>query len=97
MAQVIQDKELLERIDDYLDYLLKTWKDVPLEAEDWEAWDDFTRLEYELDWGVPNDRLAQLRAWVKESILTPSQQGLYNDLEALIAENQPLLDRMLAE
>ena len=96
MAQVTQDKQLLEQIDHYLDYLVRTWEGVPLDAQEWDTWDDFSRLNYDLDWGVPNDRLAQLRGWAKQEIFTPSQQALYEELETLIAKNQPVLDRMLA-
>jgi hypothetical protein len=92
MGQLTQDKQLLERIDNPLDYLLRTWKYMPPEAEDWKAQDDFTRLEHERDRGVPHGRLAQLRDGAKQGIPTTSQQGLYQD-----AEKQPALDHMLAE
>lgn len=97
MAQVAHDKHLLERIDHYLDYLLKTWEGVPLDAEEWASWDEFSRLNYDLDWGVPSDRLAQLRAFARRDLLTPEQRTRYESLELLVAQYQPLLDSMLAE
>jgi hypothetical protein len=97
MAQVTQEPKLRERIDDFLDYLIKSWKGIPALSAEWDEWDADSQLFFVLNWGVPSDRLAQVRGWAEQGVLTRSQFSQYQKLEALVAEYQPLLDRMLAE
>jgi hypothetical protein len=97
MAQVTQDPALQDRIDHYLDYLINSWEGIPLDAAEWDEWDADSQLFFVLNWGVPNDRLAQLRGWAEQGVLTPLQRGRYQKLEALVTEYQPVLNRMLAE
>jgi hypothetical protein len=97
MAQVTQDPQLQDRIDDYLDYLINSWEGIPQLAAEWAEWDADSQLCFVLNWGVPSDRLAQIRGWAEQGMLTPSQLSHYRKLEGLVAEYQPLLDWMLAE
>jgi hypothetical protein len=97
MAQVAHDPQVVVRIDDYLDYLIRTWEGVPLEVREWDEWDEFTRLSYDLDWGVPNERLAQLHSWSEQGLFNAAQHARFNQLLALVARYQPLLARILAE
>lgn len=97
MAQVARDPKLRERIDDYLDYLLRTWEAVPETAAEWDQWDDLSRLTFTVDWGVPEDRLYQLQQWAEQNLLTPEQCARYKELLALVAEHRPTLEQMLAD
>lgn len=97
MAQVTEDRQLREQIDDYLDYLVNSWQGVPRLAADWEEWDEDSRLVFDVNWAIPEDRLLQLRGWAEQGLLSASQRARYEMLEAQVAEYRPLLDRMLAE
>jgi hypothetical protein len=63
MAQVAPDVQVRARVDDYLDYLIRAWRGIPALAAEWEAWDHDSRLTFMIDWGVPDDRLAQVQRW----------------------------------
>src|SRR4051794_40062595 len=87
---------LHEWIEDYLTYLFRTWEGVPYDAAEWDEWDEPSKLNYDVEWGIPEVRLHELTGWAKEGLLTPSQQERYEQLLKLIATNRPILERMLA-
>lgn len=95
MAQVTQDPQLEATVDHYLDYLLRTWESVPLDAREWEEWDEHSRFAYGFDWGVPDDRLHQLRGWSEQGFLTPAQRTRYDRLQELVTRYRPLLAKLL--
>ena len=97
MAQVMPGRTLCEQIDTYLDYLQKAWEGIALDAEEWDEWDEHSRLVFELDWAVPEDHLAQLNEWATQGQLAAAQRARYAELLRLVAINRPILDRMLAE
>jgi hypothetical protein len=88
MAQVVPDAQLLARIDRYLEYLFDRWEQLPEMAAEWDEWDDLSRLTFAVNWGVPADRLAQLRHWADEGLLTPAQQERYDRLLQLVSQNR---------
>lgn len=95
MAQVAHDPKLQGYIEDYLDYLTKTWRGIPLDAREWDEWDEDSRLDYVLDWGVPADRLHSMREWAAEGLLTEGQMVRFRALLELVARYQYLVDAML--
>src|SRR5215210_1543656 len=97
MAQVAQDAELRATIEHYLSYLTATWESVPLEAREWQEWDEDSRLVYELNWAVPEDRLHSLRHWADQGLLTPMEQARYDHLLRLVGRYRPLLAELLRE
>ncbi len=97
MAQVAQDAELRATIEHYLTYLTATWESVPLEAREWHEWDEDSRLVYELNWAVPEDRLHSLRQWADQGLLTPTERARYDHLLRLVERYRPLLDELLRE
>lgn len=97
MAEVAQDTKLQTTIDHYLDYLIRTWESVPIDAREWDDWDDLSQLTYDLDWGVPNDRLAQLRQFAEQGVLTSAQRARYEDLLKLVDRYRPVLAEMLED
>ena len=97
MAQVARGVQLDERIDDYLAYLIKRWQGIPRLAAEWADWDEDSRLVFDLNWAVAEDRLLQLQGWDDQGQLTADQQTRLGKLKALVAEYRPTLDRMLAE
>lgn len=97
MAQLTQQARLRERIDRYQAYLLKAWQGVPELAAEWPGWDEHSRLAFDLDWGVCEDRLAQLQQWAEEGRLDPLQRARFDQLQALVARHRPLLESLLRE
>jgi hypothetical protein len=97
MAQVASDAKLGEWIDEYLVYLTRAWKGIPQLAAEWEEWDEHSRLVFDLNWAVPEDRLLQLRHWAEQGLLTPAQCTRYQELLKLVEKNRPTLERLLAD
>ena len=97
MAQVARDAELRATIEHYLRYLTATWESVPLEAQEWHDWDEDSRLVYELNWAVPEDRLHNLRQWANQGLLTSKERARYDHLLRLVERHRPLLDELLRE
>jgi hypothetical protein len=95
MAQLDAKTSIGEWIDDYLEYLWGEWDQLPGMAAEWDEWDKESRLTFAEDWGVPADRLAQLRGWAAEGLLTPAQQQRYDALLALVARNGETLAYLL--
>ena len=95
MAQVAQRAKLREWIEDYLDYLFREWESIPALAAEWEEWDENSKLTFVIDWGVPEDRLGQLRQWAEKDLLTPAQRARYEELLWLVAQHRPVLERLL--
>jgi hypothetical protein len=95
MAQVVPDAELRARIDRYLAYLVDQWEQLPEMAAEWDEWDDLSRLTFALNWGVPADRLAQLRGWAAQGLLTLEQHERFDALERLVAQNRDTLTHLL--
>ena len=97
MVQVAQDAELRATIAHYLTYFTATWESVPFEAREWQEWDEDSRLVYELNWAVPEDRLHSLKRWAEQGLLTPTVRARYDRLLRLVERYRPLLDELLCE
>lgn len=97
MAQVAQSPQLQATINHYLDYLTRSWESVPLDAQEWEEWDGLSQLTFIVNWGVPEDRLHQLRGWAEQGLLTPAQRARYDALLKLVTQYRPLLEQLFAD
>jgi hypothetical protein len=95
VAQVAQDPQLRGRIEHYLEYLTNQWAGIPELAAEWDEWDRESRLTFMFNWGVPADRLHQLKQWAEQDVLTPEQRERYDRLLELVTEHRPTLDRLL--
>ena len=51
MAQIARDRQLHDWIDDYLSYLVDVWAGLPGLADEWDRWDESSRLTFVVDWG----------------------------------------------
>ena len=95
MGKVIQDVDVRERVDGFLDYLFQQWANVPEQAADWNEWDEDSKVDFILDWPICEDRLQQLRRYADEGMLMPEQTAQYRKLLRLVSRNRPVLERML--
>ena len=82
-------------IDYLLDYLLRHWSSIPQVEQEWPTWDPIDQEVFHLEWAVKEDRLAQLEQYLKAGALTPLQLARFEDLGHLIAQNRPILERLL--
>lgn len=97
MAQVTHILTAQQRIDPYLDYLLREWASVPNLAREWAAWEEPDRLDLLYEWPIREDRLAELATWAGQGLLTPAQRLRHDALLALVERHRPLLDAVFAE
>ena len=97
MAHVTHDMTLCAWIDDYLSYLIRAWAAIPETAAEWDDWDEHSQLVFVINWGVPQDRLHQLKGWAADGLLTPAQCQRYQELLQLIEQHRPTLERLLAD
>lgn len=95
MAQVAQD--LKTTIDYLLDYLTPKWRDIPWVAQEWPNWDWTAKEVFTVEWGLKEQRLEELTDYAERGLLTPTQQKRYEALRRLVAENRPMLERLLNE
>lgn len=97
MAELIQTQELAGWIDDYLAYLLREWGGIPALVDEWDEWDEHSRLVFVLDWPIVEDRLQQLAGWAGRDLLDSTQRANYETLLSLVAKHRPTMDRLLAD
>jgi len=93
MAQVTQD--ISATIDYLLDYLTSIWQDIPWVAQEWPGWDWTDKEVFTVEWGLKEERLDELEGYAARDRLTPPQRERYEALGRLVAENRPMLERLL--
>ena len=93
----MKDKDVYAFIEDYLAYLFTEWSGIPDLAAEWHEWDEPSRLTFDVNWGVVEDRLATLAYWHAKGLLTAQQCTRYEQLLRLVDEQRPTLERLLAE
>ena len=85
-----------ERVEKYLAYLEQEWARVPQIAAEWASWDEDDRLDLQLEWGIREDRFADLRGFARTGLLLPAQKARFDRLQELIANNRPRLEHLFA-
>jgi len=70
---------------------------LPEIAAEWHEWSDLAQLNFVVEWPIKEERLAQLREWVRQDELTPPQLDRYRQLLDLMDRYRPILDRLLAD
>ena len=85
-----------QRVEKYLDYLEREWARVPQIAAEWAGWDEDDRLEFQVEWGIRDDRLADLGRFTRIGLLLPDQEARFDRLQELIARNRPRLEHLFA-
>ena len=97
MATVAQQSELVARIDYALDYLLSEWSVIPEVSAEWDEWEEYSRLDFVLEWPLREDQFHELQSWHADGLLAPMQLERFRDLEMIIDRNRPMLDRLLED
>jgi len=94
MAQVTSD--VRQTIDQWLDYLTKAWEELPRAARDIDQWDLIEQIDYIEEWTPKEEVAAQLRSLVTSSGATDDQRQRFEQLDNLMRENRPILERLRA-
>ncbi|HLH26572.1 MAG TPA: hypothetical protein VK066_28965 [Chloroflexota bacterium] len=97
MAAPSHDSAVSERMESFLTYLLAEWRAIPELAQEWAEWSEAERLDYASDWAIREDRLLEVTAAAQQGRLTPGQQQRYVQVQRLVAQHRPLLDRLFHE
>lgn len=98
MAKVDTTREYSEESADYyLAYLEDEWNTVPEYAEWWPELDAVEKEVIQMEWAIPQGRLAEVRDWSEKGLLSPEQQARYEALLKLIEQHRPTLERLFRE
>lgn len=98
MAQVAREPRSRTDIDYHLDYQFRSWQSVPEYAEWWPGMDATEQEMFHLEWvGITESRLAELRRWAAQGVLTPAQRERYDELLRLVERHRPILARLLGD
>lgn len=84
-------------IDDYIEYLLRGWEDVPAIAAEWNDLEELDRLDFVLEWPIKTDRLNMLNEWARAGAMTPAQCVRFEGLLGVVAQHRATLEALLAE
>lgn len=97
MATVAQQSDLMARIEHALDYLMSEWGAIPDVSAEWDDWDEYSRLDFVLEWPLREDQLHQLQGWHASGLLTAIQLERFRQIEEFIDRNRPALERLLED
>ena len=85
-----------ERVETFLRYLETEWASVPAMSAAWANWDEADRLDLQLEWGIRDDRLGQLREALVSGALSRPQANRLAAVCELERRYRPLLETMWA-
>lgn len=88
--------EVGSQIERLLTYLERAWDAVPETAQEWPSWDPLEQEVFHLEWAVKEDNLDRLCEYERQGQIDPRQLSRLQELRLHIAQNRPLLERMLA-
>jgi hypothetical protein len=94
MAQVAP--EVRQHFDLLLGLAIERWAGLPEDERTIDQWDPVDQSLFGAEWPLEEQRLDMLKCYVAEGVLTPAQLERYHDLERLVAQNRPIVDRMLS-
>jgi len=92
MAQV--SPEVRQTIDEWLEYLTDAWRQLPKAAREIDQWDFLQQIDYIEEWAPKEELAIRLRHWITLPEATEPQRARYRELEQLVRDNRPILDRM---
>jgi len=95
MVATLTKQESTVSIDTALSVLLREWNSVDAQAKSWGQLESYEKVAAEMEWtGIVNGLMKQIDQ--QQDDMTPAQKQRYDELLTLVAEKQPLLDKMFA-
>ena len=82
-----------ESIDLSLGIALEVWRSLPDVEREIDSWEQDDAVEFLVTWGIQEDRLRYLDDLTGE--MTDEQLACYEELKAVVAENRPIIERLL--
>ena len=95
MAQVIRPPRLKQFVENDLKNLLAFWRDVPELAAEWPEWDDYSRLDFIIEWPIDRERLCRVQDAAAAGLLDERQQQDWQELQQLIETHRATVEWML--
>jgi hypothetical protein len=92
MAKV--SSQVQRDIDFQLDVSFESWERLPEVEATIDDWDQIDQIVFIEEWPLEEGRLRWLERWKSEGLLTPGQLKRYAKLQALVAKNRPILQRL---
>jgi hypothetical protein len=94
MAQVAPQTQ--RHIDLLLGMAIERWSGLPETERTIDQWDPVDQNIFLAEWPLEEQRLEMLRAYVTSGAMTPAQLERYHELQRLVAQNRPVVDRLFA-
>ena len=95
MAQVVRGVDLIRFVEHDLDRLLRHWRSVPELAAEWPEWDEFSRVDFIIEWPIEREALIRVKQAAKDGLLNERQQRDWQELQALIETHRATMEWML--
>jgi hypothetical protein len=86
--------ETARHIEIILSHLTERWAELPTVVQTIDQWDPVDQSLFRVEWPLEDEHLEMLREYIVRGLLDPAQLERYHELERLMAQNQPVLDRL---
>lgn len=94
MAQVAPKTQ--RHIDLLLGMAIESWSGLPETERTIDEWDPVDQNIFCAEWPLEEQRLEMLREYVASGAMTQAQLGRYHELQRLVTQNRPVVDRLFA-
>jgi hypothetical protein len=95
MAQVARQPRSSSLIDKDLTNLLGFWRAVPELQAEWPEWDEFSRVDFIIEWPIEREALIRVKKAAKTGLLNERQQRDWQELQGLIETHRATMEWML--
>lgn len=86
-----------QQIDHELGRAEQSWARLPAVAEAIESWPEDEALDFLNEWSLEEDNLLVLKQRAAHGELTPTQQDRYRRVVEIVAQNRPIIVRLLRD
>src|SRR5688572_32968629 len=97
MAQVIRGHRPGPVINHNLQRLLAFWRTVPEQAAEWPEWDEYSRVDFVIEWPIMRETLIRVTRAAAAGLLDERQQCQWQELQQLIEAYRDTVEQMLGE
>lgn len=92
MDQRTQSRESVEM---RLKNSLGAWRSLPEVEREIDEWDQLDAADFLSSWPIQEIQLRQLEEDARSGEMVDEQLGRYEELKVLVAENRPIIERLL--
>ena len=85
------------KVDRELDRAERSWTRLPTVAEEIDSWPEDAALDLLNEWSLEDDNLLVLKQRAARAELTPEQQDRYRRVVEIVAQNRPIIARLLRD